>query len=171
MELMKDRLAELRKAKGLKQTDIAQFLKCSNSTVSGYENGLPLPLDALIKLADYFDVSTDYLLCRTNEKKPDTGRIASLFNELYNITNFGTLSSADIEEFINIAVRYYRAGAPAGSDIPLKCLHDYISHLGNAMEQAVKGDLASLLIEVNAAVVAALDTNNMIGEYCKSTEK
>lgn len=59
-------LAKLRKERGLLQKDLADHLKVSVSTISNYEKGVHLPdLDTLIRLVDYFDVSTDYLLQRT----------------------------------------------------------------------------------------------------------
>jgi transcriptional regulator with XRE-family HTH domain len=60
-------LSELRKEKGLLQKEVACYLKVTVSTVSNYEKDVHAPdLDALAKLADLFDVSTDYLLQRTD---------------------------------------------------------------------------------------------------------
>lgn len=65
MEL-KDRLAELRTERELKQNQIAKFINVDPSMISKYEQGIHVPdADALIKLADCFDVSLDYLLGRT----------------------------------------------------------------------------------------------------------
>lgn len=62
-------LAELRKEKGLLQKEVANYLKVTVATISNYEKGVHSPdLNTLIKLADFFDVSTDYLLQRTNYK-------------------------------------------------------------------------------------------------------
>ncbi|MBR1693580.1 MAG: helix-turn-helix transcriptional regulator [Lachnospiraceae bacterium] len=58
---------EQRKSKRLRQEDVAQYLHVSKSTLSNYENNIHEPdLDTLVSLADFFDVSTDYLLGRTN---------------------------------------------------------------------------------------------------------
>ena len=62
-----DRLKELRNAKKLKQTDMASFLELNIRTYQDYEYGNVIPNAVMItKLADYFDVTTDYLLGRTN---------------------------------------------------------------------------------------------------------
>ena len=62
-------LAELRKEKGLLQKEVANYLNVTVATVSNYEKGVHSPdLDTLVKLADFFDVSTDYLLQRTDYK-------------------------------------------------------------------------------------------------------
>lgn len=62
-------LAQLRKERGLLQKEVATHLNMTVATVSNYEKGVHLPdLNTLILLADFFDVSTDYLLQRTNYK-------------------------------------------------------------------------------------------------------
>ena len=62
-----ERIAELRKDKGLKQKDVAEILNVAISTVSNYETDSHEPdLTNLCKLADILDVSTDYLLGRTD---------------------------------------------------------------------------------------------------------
>ena len=58
-------LAELRHDWGLKQEELADILHLSKSTISSYERGQQLPpLDKLVCLADFFHVTTDYLLGR-----------------------------------------------------------------------------------------------------------
>lgn len=67
MAEMGEILAELRKDKHLLQKDLANFLSISIGTVSNYETGAHEPdFETLCKLADFFQVSTDYLLGRTN---------------------------------------------------------------------------------------------------------
>ena len=63
--LLATRLVELRKFNGYTQWDIAEMLDISRSTLSKYEKGLLNPtIENLIKLADLYKVSCDYLLCR-----------------------------------------------------------------------------------------------------------
>lgn len=72
-----DRLKELRKAKNLKQTDMAMFLEINIRTYQDYEYGNVTPnAPMLIKLADFFQVSTDYLLGRANYPLNADGNIA-----------------------------------------------------------------------------------------------
>ena len=69
--LMKLRIRDLREDNDLKQQQIADFLMCDQSLYSKYERGeRALPLECAAKLADYYGVSVDYLLHRTNVKKP-----------------------------------------------------------------------------------------------------
>lgn len=62
-----ERISELRKDRSFKQKDISKVLNVAISTVSNYETGSHEPdLTNLCKLADMLDVSTDYLLGRTD---------------------------------------------------------------------------------------------------------
>ena len=60
------RLKELRKRKGISQLRLATELNTTQNTISRYETGEREPgIDELIKIADYFNVSVDYLIGRT----------------------------------------------------------------------------------------------------------
>ena len=62
-----NRLKKLRKSKNLKQTDIAVLLKITPRHYQGMEYGkVNTPMITLIALADYFDVSLDYLVGRSD---------------------------------------------------------------------------------------------------------
>ena len=61
------RLREIRKSKGLSQLKLAMELNTNQNTISRYENGEREPgINELIKIADYFNISVDYLLERTD---------------------------------------------------------------------------------------------------------
>lgn len=60
-------LAELRNERDICQKEVAAYLNVSIGTISNYENGVHYPdLLTLCKLANFYGVSTDYLLRRTN---------------------------------------------------------------------------------------------------------
>lgn len=60
-------LKSIREDNDIKQKDIASYLNVSQNTYSQYETGvISLTADVLVKLADYYNVSVDYLLDRTN---------------------------------------------------------------------------------------------------------
>lgn len=64
------RLKEIRKAKGISQLKLALELNTNQNTISRYETGEREPgLVELVAIADYFDVSVDYLLERTDNPK------------------------------------------------------------------------------------------------------
>lgn len=68
---MYERIRGLREDRDLKQEDLAKLLNCTQACYSNYENGKrDIPTDVLNTLADFYKVSVDYLMDRTNEKKP-----------------------------------------------------------------------------------------------------
>lgn len=100
--ILPEMIAELRKDKGLLQKELAQLLGVSIGTVSNYETGVHNPeIETLIKLADYFNVSVDYMLGRikfragvdilnspitSGDKKLTSGE---LLNDILTLSNEG----------------------------------------------------------------------------------
>lgn len=73
VNLFGKRLRELRKEKNLTQKDVANFLKISDRTIGYYESGQRKPdPETLQKIADFFNVSVDYLLGRTDIRNPES---------------------------------------------------------------------------------------------------
>ena len=63
-------LRKLRDEKGLNQTQLGKELNLAQRTISNYETGERFPNEIILnQIADYFDVSMDYLLGRTTLKK------------------------------------------------------------------------------------------------------
>ncbi len=66
---MQLRIRDLREDRDLNQKEIAAYLMCDQSLYSKYERGeRPLPLEYADKLADFYNVSIDYLVGRTKSK-------------------------------------------------------------------------------------------------------
>ncbi len=64
------RLRDLREDMDMTQTDISGILGIKQTVYSRYERGFQtIPVEHLIRLADFYGVSTDYILGRTNIKK------------------------------------------------------------------------------------------------------
>lgn len=64
------RIRDLREDKDLTQTQMGKILSCSQRVYSNYECGdVDIPTLTLIKIADFHNVSVDYLLGRTNDEK------------------------------------------------------------------------------------------------------
>lgn len=62
-----ENLRNIREDRDIKQKDIAKILNVSQNTYSQYETGIiSLTAEVLIKLSEFYDVSIDYLLNRTN---------------------------------------------------------------------------------------------------------
>lgn len=66
-----ERIRNLREDHDLTQSQLGKLLNISQRAYSSYENGeRGIPIELLIALADYYNTSVDYLLNRTNKKKP-----------------------------------------------------------------------------------------------------
>ncbi len=90
-------IRELRKETGITQKEVAKTLGISTTCYAGYEQGGHEPsFETLIKLANYFDVSTDYLLGLAKDDGLPHVRVTSpealSFDELELLKNYRTLS-------------------------------------------------------------------------------
>lgn len=66
--MLYQRIRELREDHDLTQVQMGKILSCSQRVYSNYERGeLDIPTENLIKLADFYEVSVDYLLNRTEQ--------------------------------------------------------------------------------------------------------
>lgn len=71
MNSNKSRLRDLREDQDLSQSALAKYLNCSQSCYSYYELGRrDIPTESLVKLADFYQTSVDYLLGRTDIRYP-----------------------------------------------------------------------------------------------------
>lgn len=67
---MYQRIRDLREDRDLKQRQLAEYLNCSQQVYSNYELGQrDIPTDVLIRLANFYKVSIDYLLGQTSNPK------------------------------------------------------------------------------------------------------
>ena len=65
------RIYDLREDRDIKQKAVAEYLGMDPTVYRRYEKGVrSVPVDVVIKLADYYKVSTDYLLGRTDDPTP-----------------------------------------------------------------------------------------------------
>lgn len=90
-----ERLRDLREEKNLTRHMLASKLNVSYSTVSKYETNIRFPdKETLVALADFFDVSLDYLLCRSNIR--DTAdKTLSKCKEQFLVNSSGNSYSTD----------------------------------------------------------------------------
>ena len=71
--VMKNRLRELRKSSGYTQVCVQMQTGIEQALLSKFENGERVPpTETLLRLADFYNVSIDYILCRTD--KPEINR-------------------------------------------------------------------------------------------------
>lgn len=72
---MKNRLKELRTAKKISQIKVQMDTGIEQALLSKYENGVRVPpTETLLTLANYYNVSVDYILCRTDIKEVNTSK-------------------------------------------------------------------------------------------------
>ena len=65
-----ENIRNLREDHDKKQQELADYLHVKQTTYSKYELGkINIPIEVFMALADYYDVSVDYILGRTNKKK------------------------------------------------------------------------------------------------------
>ena len=84
-----ERLKELRKELGLTQRDVGKHLGVGRTTISEYESGKIVPKqEGLLKLANHFNVSVDYLTGVSNERatrKQNASDLDALLNTIHHI--------------------------------------------------------------------------------------
>lgn len=106
-------LKELRLSKKLNQSDLAKLLNIDRTTYGKYETGDSSPdYDKLLKLADFFGVSTDYLLGHNNDlrsKEPvlivKEESIEDLPIAFFRSSNMADINVGKLKEIINSAVK------------------------------------------------------------------
>lgn len=104
------RITELRKQAGMSQFQLAKVLDIATSTLGMYETGKREPsLKVLNKIADYFDVSTDYLLGRSEKSNDESTDYTKLEKALDNAKSFDGKPMSDNDRKIvrNILKGYF----------------------------------------------------------------
>lgn len=95
-----EQIEKLSKEKGKNISQVLKELNISPSSATGWRNGSSIKSDILIKLADYFKCSTDYLLGRTNLKE-NTYKIenhSSMYGDIeHNENNIEKLKPLEVE--------------------------------------------------------------------------
>lgn len=99
------RIKQLRKKAGLTQSELGKYLKVGKSTISQYETNTNMPdSDMILKIANFFDVSTDYLLGRTNTPRPGKHEDKTEHSPIGFLSQ-GDINLKELERIINRAVR------------------------------------------------------------------
>ncbi len=104
------RIKKLREKNNLNQLEFSKILNISNTTLSQYEAGNRTPSDEIKeKVADYFNVSVDYLLGRTEKcSLVDEGlRDEKFYN--FDVTNLPEEAIKQIEDYIEFVKQKYKS--------------------------------------------------------------
>lgn len=128
--MFKDRLRKLREEKDITQKELATILGIGSTAVNGYEMGINTPtFDRLIKLADYFNVSIDYLCGRTPLKS------VAQENNIFDIAD-KLQSIMDCLELDNSIVSYHRKLlSPAEKELVKTLLSSSITTINNVLKK------------------------------------
>lgn len=105
--MIKERLKTLRNEKGINQRELAKDLKLSASTIGMYETGQRTPdAETLERIADYFNTTVDFLLCRTDNRKeiisdPTDAELEEFIQKSNVKFNGAPLDEDDKEDILN----------------------------------------------------------------------
>ena len=102
--MLENRLRELRLKAGLKQEDLIKRFNLSSGRYSQYETGKRKPdYELLIELADFYNVSLDYLLGRTNDPSPITQKKTPSYQEevIQELEDITPEMASEIRQYIS----------------------------------------------------------------------
>ncbi len=158
-----NRIKELRKAKNVTQIQLCKIINVAQPTLSGYETGNFQPEnETLFKLADYFGVSVDYLLGRTENKKSSVLANEVELNDLYTIPLLGrVVAGVPLESQENLEGYIHISYAPPQEYFALRVQGDSMLNAGirdksvlvvHKQAYAENGDIVVALINGEATV-------------------
>lgn len=110
MPTLADRLKELRKSKKLTQTELGKILGVGKTTISMYETNNSTPNDEIkMKISEYFNVSLDYLLGKTDSKNyTDDSNITIALNSDRDYGDLPDEAIKEINNFIDYVKEKYK---------------------------------------------------------------
>ncbi len=112
---LQERVKQLRKEHGWSQGELAERVGGDPAQISRYENGRITPsADAVVKLAEVFDVSTDYLLVEDSPRRPFRGAEDALGDRLGTVGELSAEDLALLVGFLDALVTKNRLKALAG---------------------------------------------------------
>lgn len=179
---MKNRIKELRQEHDIKQADLAKHIGIAQNTLSYWENGkFDIDTDSLKKIADYFQVSTDYLLYRDTPASAQDD-LPLTFDNIFPITKkrfplLGEIACGEPIYADEDHESYIMAGTDINADFCLKAKGD--SMIGarimdgdivfiKKMPMVDNGDIAAVIIDDEATLKRIFyhpENNELILQY------
>lgn len=166
MSTFSERLKSLRKKFKLTQKQLAEKFYLDDSSISKYENGKALPENELLQnLADFFNVSVDYLLGRTEIKntlsekekfdiEKEAEKIIKKINKL-DVVNFcGTSADEEDKEYLKLVSERFL------SDIRVYNKQKYTTPKKNFIEEELEAYKAELEAEEKEKTLSASEKQN-----------
>lgn len=157
------RIKQLREEMGISQLDFAKKINLTQQSISLYEKGDREPsLDVLTSMADFFGVSLDYLLCKSDKRNPDKN-VSNLSDKLFPIPVLGRvpageplLAAENIEGYLPIDPIMYKINNPDE--------YFFLKVIGESMNKLVKSGSYVLIHKQDTAengdVIVALVNGN-----------
>lgn len=173
MNAPNERIKLLRKEKRMLQDDVAVLVNSSRYNISRYENGITIPSEVVAAYARAFNVSADWILCLTSDRKPGGSNLTASMDELATqiTANGGTPITPDQLLHLLDALRlYYRAGAPAGN-APVDVLIVFTKALAAAADAARAGSTGDLLIATNAVASAGIQAQSILAQFLRQRDE
>lgn len=173
MDILRKRMRDLREDNDIKQSELAEALKISQSAISGYECGREPPLEVIFQYADHFDVSVEYLLGLTNEKKPVAKQDEQAIDDMQTAAiDRGEIpfTRRDVAQMAVAFVNYYKNGAPAGS-APMDCITAFLPAMCRVLDAAAARDIAALLAACNEVANAGLNITATLAHMLGVTDQ
>ena len=107
--MLTERLKELRHEKNVLQKDVANYLNITTSAYGFYEKGKRIPdSETLTKLANYFNVSLDYLVGKTNMKNHSNSEETIALHSDYDYKDLPDEARKEIENYIEYIKQKYK---------------------------------------------------------------
>jgi len=107
---MIERILELMKRDGINAAELSKIVNVGTTTISAWKKGLQKPsAEAITKLADHFNVQTDYLLGRTDHSTPQILNIPEALHGVavaFHRGEFEDLTQDEVDSLARIAMEY-----------------------------------------------------------------
>lgn len=172
MDELSKRLRALRTDSGRNQTQLAECLNVTQTVVSSWENGREPSCDTLVKLAHFYNVSTDYLLGASRNKMDTDDLTAAVEAVAAKTEAAGELpaTATDLLRLVNRVAAYLDAQAPAGL-IPVAVLRRLVLGMDDLFAALLNGSVSASLDAVNAVLRTLLDVSEIPGFVVKNGPK
>lgn len=167
MDAFARRLRQLRQDAGEKQTDLQEALHCSQGMVSAYENGREPPFDMLISIARHYDVSTDYLLGLTSDKRHHSDALTDAIHAATIAAEANGMPAVSVDDLqaLFVQLRSYAAGRQTAGARPAMLVRQIVLGLTGLLFGLCHDSPSTVITEGNNLLSSILDISNITADY------
>lgn len=167
MDIFSKRFCELRNEKNLKQSDLIERLHCSQSTLSGYENGRTPSGEFIVDVAQCFGVSADYLLGLSQDRTPagdDLSAAVELAASRAVEAGAPPVAASDLARVARRMAEYLARDPSAGAE-PARLAAVLLTAMDGLLAALGTDSTAQVLDASDAMLAAVLDVNGVMGAF------